>query len=128
MNPLGLLMGYMLLTRGGSNGGEGGWRQLGPNSKGQYSVPAGTIFALDQDAGSPQAPIFVKQISDLGGSVLPPNVAVTSMPIDWPADDETRAQTGRMRAYGKFSSTQGFSLGLFSPTASFPVRVWVKRG
>jgi len=122
MNPLGLLVGYVLLTRGG--GGEGTWRQLAPNSKGQYAVPAGALFIVDIVASSPVAPLLTKQLSDLGGQVFPPNVAVTSMPIDWPLSDDTRGQTGRMRGVATAKAALAVDMGA-APT---PTRVWVKNG
>jgi hypothetical protein len=126
MGPLELGAIALLLSKmgsGGSNGG-GGWRQLAPNSKGQYSVPPGATFAVDVDGTSPVAPVLIKQLQDMGGQVLPPTAAVTAMPIDWPANDETRGATGRMRAAAVNKGTAAVAIDMGS--APKPTRVWVK--
>lgn len=122
MGPLELMLGYMLLRGSGAGGGAdaGGWKQLAPNAKGQYSVPAGVMFVVDIVTSSPVAPLLTKQIADMGGQVLPPTAAVTQMPVDWPRDDEARTLPGRMRGVAK--GPAAIDMG----AAPSPVRVWVK--
>lgn len=122
MGPLEFGAIALLLSKYGGGNGGGGWKQLAPNSKGQYAVPAGAMFVVDVDAASPVAPVLTKQLSDMGGQILPPTASVTQMPIDWPANDETRTQTGRMRGVAKASAALAIDQG----TSPRPTRVWVK--
>lgn len=125
MGPLELLAGYLLLRGSGAAGADSsGWKQLPPNSKGQYAVPAGALFIVDVSTSVPVAPLLAKQLSDLGGQVFPPTVAASAMPIDWPASDDTRTQTGRMRGAAKAKQAIAVDMGT-SPNAT---RVWVKNG
>ena len=119
MGPLEIAAALLLFSRGGK---AGGWRQLCPNSKGQYAVSAGQLFAVDVDASSPVAPLLTKQVQDLGGQVLPPTAAVSSLPVDWPSDDETRTSPGRMRGAAKTPRAIAIDMG----TSPRPTRVWVK--
>jgi hypothetical protein len=115
-------LGLFLVNRKGNGNGGGGWRQLAPNSKGQYPVSMGVTFVVDVDASSPVAPLLTQQIQSMGGQVLPPTAAVTAMPIDWPANDETRTQTGRMRGIAVSKGALAIDMG----SAPRPTRVWVK--
>jgi hypothetical protein len=123
MDPIFALGALALLSKAAGNGGNGGgWRQLAPNSKGQYAVPAGSTFVVELDAGSPVAPLLTKQIQDMGGQVMPPTVPATAMPIDWPANDDMRTATGRMRGAAKAGAALAIDMG----AAPRPTRVWVK--
>jgi len=122
MSPLALGAIALLLTKGfKGNGGAGGWRQLAPSSKGQYLVPTGAKFVIDIVRSSPVAALLTKQISDLGGQILPPQ-SVATLPIDWPADDDMRTAPDRMRGVAVAMKPTAIDMG----TSPNPTRVWVQ--